>query len=212
MPPESTSESESSNVIQAPPAAMPGAAPLDTPAEPLGSLAEVIQESQAAMNEAPLAPVKNKGGRPKGSKTKNRTAALDTPPPAPEPIGPPPPDLAPMLGMVAGLPFAIAATRTKFEGFRLTGEESGEIGKSLDLVVQKYFPNLSEKAGVGVMACFTIAVVALSKVQAYEMWKAEIIAHAARMNAENNATTELKSPEVPVTDLTGNPFVSRKPS
>jgi hypothetical protein len=161
------------------------------------------------MQEAP-APVKSRGGRPKGSKTKNRTAqagaaATETPQAAPaEQVS-----LAPMLGMVAGLPYQIAATRTGFEGFKLNAEEALAIGGSLDAVVQKYFPQLSEKAGVGVMAGFTIVSVTLAKVMAYETWKQQLMAALAKQRAEATTQTELKTEPSPEATFTGNPFVSK---
>lgn len=189
---------------------MPGTSPSEeTPAEPVSDLSTVIQESQQALTETPPAPVKNKGGRPKGSRNKPKTADETPPQQAAPPV--PQVSLAPLLGKVASLPYGIAAARTHFEGFRLTAEEQLEIGGSLDAVVLKYFPNLTEQAGVGVMAMFTILSVTMAKMQAYETWKAEIIARAKAMHEQG--VVEIKPADTPQsqpqTDLSGNPFVSK---
>lgn len=188
---------------------MPGVSPPDDSVEPIQDLSEVIKESQAVMNESPAVPVKNKGGRPKGSKTRNRTSQDDAPATAAPPVAPPAPSLAPLLGMVAAAPYAIAAARTRFEGFRLNEEEQTGIGQSLDAVVLKYFPNLSDKAGVGVMCCFTIVSVTLVKMQMYEAWKIEIMRAVREKQAETQ--TDLKPAESvnPVTDMSNNPFVTK---
>lgn len=210
MSQQNTSESESTETQKETSVETPGSSPLETTAEPVATLSEVVAQSQEQMQEAP-APVKSRGGRPKGSKTKNRTAAPGAST-STENVQAPPAEqvsLAPMLGMVAGLPYQIAATRTGFEGFKLNAEEALAIGGSLDAVVQKYFPQLSEKAGVGVMAAFTIVSVTLAKVMAYEAWKQQVMATIAKQRAEAAGQTELKTEPSPEATFTGNPFVSK---
>lgn len=139
-------------------------------APPVSDLSVVVQESQAALADTPPPVIKNKGGRPKGSKTKNRSVPAENPsqtPPQPEPEKV---TLAPILAEFAGVPFKIAANRTGFEGFNANLDEKQAIGISLDKVVEKYFPQLSEKAGVEVMCLFTIASVTLTKYAMYTVW------------------------------------------
>lgn len=195
--PENTSESESKLKAET----------VETPhegGESLVSLNEVIQESQAAL-EAP-APIKNKGGRPKGSKTKNRTVKSEEAPPAPvegsqasQAVS-----LAPVLGLAAGLPFTIAARRTGFEGFKLNAEETAGIGQAMDAVLLKYFPQVSEKAGVELMLCSTVLAVTMAKMIEFEAYKESLREKAKAI--ENEKVRVVHPPQAESPGLTNGLF------
>lgn len=166
-------------------------------APPVSDLSVVVQESQEALNDTPPPVIKNKGGRPKGSKTKNRSVPTETSPQAPASPEPEKVTLAPILAEVAGVPFKIAATRTGFEGFQANLDEKMAIGVSLDKVIEKYFPQLSEKAGVEVMCLFTIASVSMSKYAMYMVW---IEGKRAQAAEQAKLKTQVVKPPQPVVE------------
>lgn len=171
-------------------------------APPVSDLSVVVQESQAALADTPPPVIKNKGGRPKGSKTKNRSVPAETSPQTPPQPEPEKVTLAPLLAEFAGVPFKIAASRTGFEGFQANLDEKMAIGVSLDKVVEKYFPQLSEKAGVEVMCLFTISSVVITKYAMYTVWLEGKRSQAAE---QAKTKTQVVKPPQPVVESSEPP-------
>lgn len=154
------------------------------PVPEVSDLAAVVQESQAALAEAPP-PIKNKGGRPKGAKTKNRSSkpavasSEDLAPALPEKVS-----LAGEIGMVFSLPFAFQAKRTGFKGWELDLEQATACGASIEKVMDKYFPDIGNKVGVEVSCAFTVFGIFMLKHQEFKIW-AELEKSKNKQAAEN---------------------------
>lgn len=156
-------------------------------AEESSNLDDVVKESQEALAAEEQQPVRQKR---KYTKRKNK----EEKPQEPEKKEP---DhvLAPILGMVAAVPFDIAAQKTRFDGYKLNDDEKAAIGHTLNDVVDKYLPDMNEKVGPALIAGFTIVTIVMTKYSAHQSWlneqRKQIETHNNASQNENTASAFL---------------------
>lgn len=127
------------------------------------SFDKIVSESKASLQSEAMAQVKNKGGRPPGSKNKkgreNEVPSQNTSPNAEPGQGSLPPgsvplshgevmpmvDLEPLAKDAIKIPFSFWAMRTQEPALELTEEEGKTASFYLSRVVNLYFPEIQQK-------------------------------------------------------------------
>ena len=154
------------------------------------NLEQAIADSARSIEQQNQVPVRNPGGRPRGSRNKTKrkrqsrrlvSSESNTTPPEPmnfddvEPQTPPtpPPDLSPFIGPVISLPFAVVANKTGFDGFSLSEEEQKALVPQVNAVLLQYMPQAIESPHApAFMLAGTIAILAFTKYSAFKSWEA----------------------------------------
>lgn len=89
-----------------------------------------------------------------------------------------------VLGPVVSMPFAIAASSTKFDGFSLSKEEAEILAKQADAVIRQYMPAMNSPHAAAIIFSVTLLTFAGVRYKMYIDWKKENGARNAEMLRE----------------------------
>ncbi len=145
---------------------------LPSPAlELVADLPKIIEDSKATLHAEEQAALPKKRGRPTGWRK-----------PEAEPVSPPPPvtpaepealGVAPMISDALSMYYNQKADETGFEGYRIMPEKADLLAMQADQVAAQYFPQLSEKSSVLVVAMLTWGMHVLGTEMSYRRFASQ---------------------------------------